>query len=92
MLRVSIAIGLLCTGGVVQAESFHGHDCKSDCAAHRAGYEWAEAHDISDVADCSGDSEAFIEGCKAFVRDGETDEDLDNGDDDSEHEDDGDEE
>ena len=90
MLRVSLAIGLLCAGGVVQGESFHGHDCKSDCAAHRAGYEWAETHDIDDVDDCSGDSEAFIEGCKAFVEDGEDDEDMDNGDDDSE--DDGDEE
>src|SRR4029453_17337762 len=80
MLRISLAIGLLCTVGVVQAEPVHGHDCKGDCAAHRAGYEWAQAHDIDDVEDCSGDTEAFIEGCKAFVENGEDDEDIDNGD------------
>jgi hypothetical protein len=84
MLRVSLAIGLLCTGVVVQAESFHGHDCKGDCAGQRAGYEWAQAHGIDDAEDCSGDSEAFIEGCRAFVEEDEDKEDIDNGEDESE--------
>ena len=47
--------------------TFHGYECTIDCAGHEAGYNWAEEHDITDEEDCGGDSESFIEGCKAYV-------------------------
>lgn len=59
---------------------FHGYECTVDCSGHEAGYDWAERHDIDDEDDCGGNSESFIEGCKAYVHDTETSTD-DNGDD-----------
>ena len=47
---------------------FHGYECTVDCSGHQAGYDWAEQHDIDDEDDCGGNSESFIEGCKAFVQ------------------------
>jgi|GEM_PF-3107760 len=41
--------------------------CTQDCSGHDAGFEWARNHDISDAADCGGDSQSFIEGCQAYV-------------------------
>jgi hypothetical protein len=38
-----------------------------DCSGHEAGYEWAEEHGIDDPDDCSGNSESFIEGCRAYA-------------------------
>lgn len=51
--------------------SFHGYDCTVDCSGHQAGYDWAEKHDIDDEDDCRGNSESFIEGCKAYVEEQE---------------------
>lgn len=48
--------------------TLHGYDCTVDCSGHEAGYAWAEEHGISDEDDCSGNSESFIEGCKAYVQ------------------------
>jgi hypothetical protein len=51
-------------------EASHGDsDCTQDCSGHEAGYKWAEENDISDEDDCTGNSESFIEGCKAYVAD-----------------------
>jgi hypothetical protein len=51
-------------------EAEHGDaDCTQDCSGHEAGYKWAEENDISDEDDCTGNSESFIEGCKAYVAD-----------------------
>jgi hypothetical protein len=51
-------------------EAAHGDaDCTQDCSGHEAGYKWAEEHDIADEDDCTGNSESFIEGCKAYVAD-----------------------
>lgn len=60
-------------------KTFHGDPCTSDCSGHQAGYDWAERHDIDDEDDCGGNSESFIEGCKAYVREQQGK----NGDDDS---------
>jgi hypothetical protein len=49
-------------------DTFHGDPCTSDCSGHQAGYDWAEKHDIDDEDSCGGNSESFIEGCKAYVR------------------------
>jgi hypothetical protein len=48
--------------------TFHGDSCTVDCSGHKAGYDWAERHDIDDEDNCGGNSESFIEGCKAYVR------------------------
>lgn len=55
--------------------TFHGYDCTDDCSGHRAGYEWAEEHNITDPDDCGGNSQSFIEGCKAYA--GEEGDDTD---------------
>jgi hypothetical protein len=51
-----------------ESDTFHGDPCTVDCSGHQAGYDWAEQHDIDDEDDCGGNSESFIEGCKAYVR------------------------
>ena len=51
------------------AREFHGYECTDDCSGHIAGYRWAQAHSISDEADCGGNSNSFYEGCLAYVQD-----------------------
>ncbi len=41
-------------------------DCTVDCSGHDAGFAWAKENDIEDPDECSGNSESFIEGCKAY--------------------------
>ena len=53
--------------------TFAGSPCTSDCSGHEAGYNWAESHGISDEDDCdtageTSNSPSFAEGCKAYVR------------------------
>lgn len=43
------------------------YPCTSDCSGHRAGYEWARNRGISDPYQCTGNSQSFIEGCRAFT-------------------------
>lgn len=43
------------------------YPCSSDCSGHRAGYEWARNRGISDQYQCTGNSQSFIEGCRAFT-------------------------
>ncbi len=70
---------------------FKGYECTVDCSGHEAGYQWAEEKGIDDPEDCGGNSESFIEGCRAyaeeqqgFSRSGDLDSDRDDGDDDDE--------
>jgi hypothetical protein len=50
----------------------HGDEgCTEDCSGHDAGYRWARDNNITDEADCTGDSDSFIEGCEAYVQDHE---------------------
>lgn len=49
------------------AASFGNYSCTSDCSGHRAGYEWARNRGISDAYQCTGNSQSFIEGCRAFT-------------------------
>ena len=57
-----------------------GYGCTQDCSGHEAGYDWAEQHDITDPDDCGGDSDSFIEGCRAYgealLEKGELSEDI----------------
>jgi len=48
-------------------EYFHGYPCTVDCSGHEAGYQWASDRGIVDEDDCTGNSDSFIEGCKAYV-------------------------
>jgi len=43
--------------------------CSNNCSGHRAGYAWAQAHDVIAVDDCNGKSIAFINGCMSYVYD-----------------------
>ena len=63
--------------------TFHGYDCTDDCSGHQAGYDWAEQHGITDPDQCGGNSESFIEGCKAYAGEEgpDGDDDDDKGDD-----------
>ncbi len=47
--------------------TFHGYACTDDCSGHQAGYDWAEEHGVTDPDSCGGNSQSFIEGCKAFA-------------------------
>ena len=57
-----------------QALVFEGYPCTRDCSGHEAGYEWASEHDIDDPDDCDGNSESFIEGCRAYAEEQQSDE------------------
>ena len=46
---------------------FHGYACGGDCTSHQEGYSWASAHKIANPMDCRGNSETFIEGCRAYA-------------------------
>jgi hypothetical protein len=46
---------------------FYGYECTDDCSGHEAGYDWAADRGISDLDDCGGNSNSFIEGCQAYV-------------------------
>jgi len=41
-------------------------ECTEDCSGHNAGWEWAKEHEIFDPDNCGGNSDSFIEGCKAY--------------------------
>ncbi|CAI2934314.1 MULTISPECIES: hypothetical protein [Aminobacter] len=49
------------------AQTFMGYPCTVDCSGHEAGYEWAERKGIDDESGCGGNSNSFIEGCRAYV-------------------------
>lgn len=70
MIRVLVAAGALTLAGSLAGpataqETFHGYDCVDDC--HQAGYDWASRNNIADERDCDSDSQAFNEGCQAYV-------------------------
>ena len=48
---------------------FHGHACRDgDCAAHKAGFGWADRQGLADAAACAeAEDPAFTEGCRAFA-------------------------
>jgi hypothetical protein len=52
-----------------EARSFLGYACRdAECAAHKAGFAWADRHGIADAAACAeADDAAFVEGCRAFA-------------------------
>jgi hypothetical protein len=49
--------------------TFHGDPCVGDCSEREAGWDWAEEHNITDPDECGGNSESFLEGCRAYAED-----------------------
>ncbi len=49
--------------------SFLGYACRdAECAAHKAGFAWADRQGLSDAAACvDAEEAAFVEGCRAFA-------------------------
>jgi hypothetical protein len=49
--------------------SFLGYACRdADCAAHKAGFAWADRQGLADAAACvDAEDGAFVEGCRAFA-------------------------
>jgi hypothetical protein len=67
-----------CTSGPASARTFGGYECTDDCVGHAAGCRWAEEREIENTDHCPENrSEAFHEGCLAFVDDPERGADLD---------------
>jgi len=61
-------------GGDVRHETkgtrmFLGYVCREpECAAHKAGFAWADRHGVTEAAACAQAEEvAFGEGCRAFT-------------------------
>lgn len=60
--------------------TFRGSPCKRDCANHKAGYAWAEEHDILDTEKCQGENASFVKGCLIWVQEhGTIDYDVEDG-------------
>ena len=67
-----------CAPGQASARTFGGYDCTDNCVGHAAGYRWAEERGIENIDECPENrSEAFYEGCLAYVDDPERGADLD---------------
>jgi hypothetical protein len=51
------------------ARTFLGYACReAECAAHKAGFAWADRHGVTDAAACvDAEDVAFGEGCRAFT-------------------------
>lgn len=56
---------------LAQTLEFKGYRCTKDCSGHRAGYDWAARKNIQNPAECGGNSNSFIEGCRAYVQEQE---------------------
>ena len=46
---------------------YMGYPCQETCPEFQQGFEWAKNNDITEVINCSGETEAEITGCKAYV-------------------------
>lgn len=45
---------------------YRGYPCTKDCSGHRAGWEWANSRNITNVLGCGNPwSNSFWEGCKS---------------------------
>lgn len=55
------------------SNTFRSNNCTDDCSGHEAGYQWAEEHDIDDPDECDGNSDSFIEGCRSYAEERQSD-------------------
>ncbi len=48
---------------------FYNYECTgSDCEGHKEGFNDAKANNIQYASDCRGESQSYIEGCEAWVK------------------------
>lgn len=73
---ILIVLTLLCLPVPLFAAEFHGYPCTKDCSGHKAGYEWAQRRGITDPDECGGNSNSFIEGCRAWAQENGDDEEA----------------
>lgn len=65
----------LLSGSSATARTFGDYECTDDCSGHKAGYEWAEARNITNEARCEAilrrwpNRNSFYEGCLVYVED-----------------------
>jgi hypothetical protein len=75
-IALAITIATLWLGiSAALAQTFHDYPCTVDCSGHEAGYEWADKKGIEDPDDCGGNSNSFIEGCRAWAEEQEEEQD-----------------
>ncbi len=74
-MRILVAAGVLALAlSPAAAQTFGGYPCTVDCSGHSAGYDWAADKGIEDADDCGGNSNSFIEGCRAWAEEKEAEE------------------
>jgi hypothetical protein len=58
--------------GVLRYEprTFLGYACDDDCGRHKAGFHWAERHQVADPLRCEFLARPEAEGCAAYVSEG----------------------
>lgn len=63
-----LAMVVAASGAEAASQRFGGLDCRIDCAAHSAGYLWAETRGIFDPNFCPASAYAdFHEGCLVYT-------------------------
>ena len=80
LIAISSLLALSALPATSASQDFYGYPCTQDCSGHEAGYAWAERKDITDPDDCGGNSQSFIEGCRAYAeeqQDEQADDDCD---------------
>ncbi len=50
-----------------EPRSFLGYACEDDCQRQKAGFAWAERHQVTDPAACGQLEAAAADGCRAYV-------------------------
>ena len=79
MLCLLLPLGLLpslasCRGDLgrerYEPRSFLGYACEDDCQRHKAGFRWAERHDVTDRRRCLQLALPEAEGCVAYADEG----------------------
>lgn len=64
--QAPVANGLPDDAALVEMWKERGYSCSLDCAGLEAGYRWAASNDLTDPETCDGDTQPFIDGCRAY--------------------------
>ena len=72
MVTKNVIAGLILlitsSASVAQDRNFRRYPCTVDCADESAGYAWARRRGITAPENCPpGNSEAFLQGCRAYT-------------------------
>lgn len=66
-MKTIAALILVLASTLAVADTFKGYQCTQDCSGHKAGYAWAQRKGVTDPAQCTGKSQSFVEGCRAYA-------------------------